>query len=129
MTISVLKMFNNIKNTQKSKKQKIKFYRNKVCENYLKLLWDEGFIDGYKIINLEKKKIEVFLKYSNTGIPIINSVKFISKPGFKMYFSIKQIWKLDSTKAFFIFSTSKGLMSIKNCKKNRIGGELVVVIN
>ena len=56
MTISVLKMFNNIKNTQKSKKQKIKFYRNKVCENYLKLLWDEGFIDGYKIINLEKKK-------------------------------------------------------------------------
>lgn len=127
MTKHVLNMFINIKNGQRSKKNSVKLYRKSICEIFLKLLWDEGFINGYRIISREK--IEIFLKYSNTGDPVINSIKFISKPSRRVYCSIKQIWKLDSNKTFIIFSTIDGLMSIKECKKKKLGGEPLIVLN
>ena len=120
-------MFINIKNGQKSKKNSVKLYRKNICEIFLNLLWDEGFINGYRIISREK--IEIFLKYSNTGDPAINSIKFISKPSRRVYCSVKQIWKLDSNKTFIIFSTIDGLMSIKDCKKKKLGGEPLIVLN
>ena len=122
-------MFTSIKNSQKSKKISVIVYRKNLCESFLKLLWDEGFIVGYKVVSSDKTKLEIFLKYSNTGNPIINSIKFVSKPSRRIYFSIKQIWKLDSSKTFIIFSTSHGLMSINDCKKNKIGGEPLIILN
>jgi small subunit ribosomal protein S8 len=129
MTKYAFNMFTSIKNSQKSKKISVTVYRKNLCESFLKLLWDEGFIVGYKAVSLDKTKLEVFLKYSNTGNPIINSIKFVSKPSRRIYFSIKQIWKLDSSKTFIIFSTSRGLMSINDCKKNKIGGEPLIILN
>jgi small subunit ribosomal protein S8 len=129
MTKYAFNMFTSIKNSQKSKKISVTVYRKNLCESFLKLLWDEGFIVGYKVVSLDKTKLEVFLKYSNTGNPIINSIKFVSKPSRRIYFSIKQIWKLDSSKTFIIFSTSRGLMSINDCKKNKIGGEPLIILN
>ena len=127
MTKYEFNMFINIKNSQKSKKSNIKISRKGLCETFLKLLWDEGFIVGYKII--DNKKLKVFLKYCKIGNPAINSIEFVSKPGHKIYFSTQQIWKLNSTKTFIIFSTNRGLMSLNNCKKNKIGGELLIILN
>ena len=122
-------MLISIKNSQKSKKSSVKVSRKNMCEVFLKLLWNEGFISGYKVVSSDKTKLEVFLKYSNIGNPSINSIQFVSKPSRRIYFSIRQIWKLDSSKVFVIFSTNHGLMSIKDCKKNKIGGEPLVILN
>ena len=119
-------MFISIKNAQMAKKGIIFISEKKICESFLKILWDEGFISGYSVMN---NKIKVFLKYTKTGQPTINSLKFISKPGQRIYYSIKQIWKLDSSKLFIIFSTNKGLKSINQCKKHNLGGEPLLIIN
>lgn len=121
-------MFSNIKNGQLSKKSFIYQKRKKICEKFLKILWDEGFILGYKIDNINNNKIKIFLKYKNEK-PVINSIIFVSKPGKRIYYSIKQIWKLNSTKNFIIFSTNKGLKTILDCKKMKIGGEPFIIIN
>lgn len=121
-------MFSNIKNGQLAKKSFIYQKRKKICEEFLKILWDEGFILGYKIDNINNNKLKIFLKYNNEE-PVINSIKLITKPGRRVYYSIKQIWKLDSTKNFIIFSTSKGLKTILDCKKLKIGGEPFLIIN
>lgn len=102
--------------------------RKNVCESFLKVLWDEGFISGYRVLSKNDNKLEIFLKYTKNGTPTINSLKFLSKPGQRIYYSAKQIWKLDSSKTFIIFSTSNGLKSINECKKNKIGGEPLVII-
>ena len=68
------------------------------------------------------------LKYKNNR-PVINSIKLISKPGRRIYYSINQIWKINSNKSFIIFSTNQGLKSIIDCKKYKIGGEPFIVIN
>ena len=121
-------MFTSIKNGQMAKKSIIIGPRKNICESFLKVLWNEGFISGYRISNENNKRLEIFLKYTKNGKPAINSLKFLSKPGQRMYYSAKQIWKLDSSKTFIIFSTNNGLQSINECKKNKIGGEPLIII-
>ena len=122
-------MFTNIKNGQMAKKSVIVQTRKSVCEQILKILWDEGFITGYRISLENNKKLEIFLKYKKNGQPSINSLKSLSKPGRRVYYSAKQIWKIDSNKSFIIFSTNRGLKSITECKKEKIGGEPFLIIN
>ena len=120
-------MLNNIKNGQLAKKQAITGQRTKICESMLKILWNEGFILGYQVIS-STTRFKIFLKYSKSGKPTINSLKFLSKPGKRVYLNTKQIWKINSNKSFLILSTHKGLKSIYECKKYKIGGELIALI-
>lgn len=121
-------MFASLKNGQLAKRDFIYHPRKKICESFLKILWDEGFILGYTICTRNSTKLKIFLKYKNNR-PAINSIQLVSKPGRRIYYSINQIWKIDSNKSFLIFSTNRGLKSITCCKKNKIGGEPFIVIN
>ena len=121
-------MFANIKNGQLAKKAYVIQTRKTINESFLDILWDEGFILGYKLDNFDSTKLKIYLKYYKNE-PVINKFKFISKPSKRVYYSLKQIWKIDSSKTFIIFSTNLGLKSILACKKQKIGGEPLVVIN
>lgn len=121
-------MFANIKNGQMSGHSVIFQKRKKICEAFLRILWAEGFILGYKINEQNVDQVKIFLKYTQNK-PAIRSIKILSKPSRRLYYSIKQIWKIDSNKSFIIFSTNKGLKSILECKKLRVGGEPFILIN
>lgn len=122
-------MFTNINNGQLAKRAFIFQKKKKLCEAFLKILWNENFIVGYKISKKNRNLIKIFLKYVDNGKPAINNIKLVTRPGKRVFYSIKQIWKIDSSKNFFIFSTNKGLLSIESCKKLKIGGELFIVVN
>jgi small subunit ribosomal protein S8 len=117
-------MLATIKNGQMIKRAFVLQPRKKICENVLKVLWAEGFILGYAI---ENDNLKIFLKYID-GQPVIDSLVAISKPGRRIYYSIKQLWKLDSNKYFLIISTNKGLKTLVDCKRLKIGGEPVLVV-
>lgn len=120
-------MFAAIKNGLICKKLSIKIPKKNICESFLKILWTEGYILGYSI-DKKNNQIKIYFKYTSDR-PAINSINLISKPGRKIYYSLKQIWKIDSNKVFIIFSTNQGLKSIVDCKKLKIGGEPILVIN
>ena len=122
-------LFASLKNGQIAKKSVITSPKKNICESFLKILWDEGFISGYRVSSVNDNQLEIFLKYTKNGKPAINSLKSLSKPGQRVYYTTKQIWKIDSCKTFIIFSTNKGLKSINDCKRYRIGGEPLIVIN
>lgn len=122
-------MITNIKNGQMAKKSVVIGPRKKICESFLKILWNEGYISGYKISLQSQQSFDIFLKYNKNGKPVITSLKFLSKPTQRIYYSASVIWKLNSSKTFIIFSTDRGLKSINECKKSRIGGEPLVIIN
>ena len=124
-------MVSSIKNGQLSKKSYInlKQTNKQMCESVLNVLWDEGFILGYKYTNfLSKKNIKVFLKYKK-GAPVINSIKVVSKPSLKVFFSLSNLWKFDSNQGVLILSTNKGIMSSTECKKLKLGGQALVIVN
>lgn len=122
-------MFTNIKNGQLAKRSCIYQKKKKLCESFLQILWDEGFILGYKTSRKDQNNLKIFLKYYNNDKPVITNIKFVSKPGRRIYCSVKQLWKLDSSKIFVIFSTNQGIKTLTECKKYKLGGEPIIIIN
>jgi len=117
----------NIQNGQISRRNSIAQLKTKLTINFLNILWDEGFILGYKLSTLDSSLLKIFLKYKN-GTPVINSIKFVFKPSRDIYYSVSQLWKLDSKKSIVILTTSKGLMTIEECKKSQIGGKPLCIL-
>ena len=120
-------MIANIRNGQIVNKSFILQSKKNICESLLNVLWDEGFILGYKISGNNPNVLKIFLKYKN-GKPAINSLKLISKPGLRVYYSVKQLWKLNTNNGIIILSTNKGIMSINECKKLNLGGEPILIV-
>ena len=127
MKYNLWNMLTSIVNAQKSGKSIIQVPNQKLLISFLNVLWDEGYILGYKRSALNKTKYSVFLKYKNNQ-PAIKKVEFISKPSNRKYFSLMQLWKIDLSIGTAILSTSKGILSLNSCKKYGVGGELFVVI-
>lgn len=121
-------MFANIQNGQIAKRSFVIQKKKKICESILNLLWNEGFILGFKPFNKEFTQFKIFLKYIN-GKPLIKTLKPISKPGLRIYYSLDQIWKIDTSKTFIIISTNKGLKTLVECKKLGIGGEPLILVS
>lgn len=91
-----------------------------------KILEKEGFINkveekGKKI----KRMIEITLKYDNK-IPAISGLRRISKPGQRIYSEVKKIKKVKGGYGISIISTPKGLMTNKEARKKKIGGEIIL---
>lgn len=117
----------NLKNSQISRR--IFFFqpKTKLTIAFLNILWNEGFILGYKIENSDSNLLKIFLKYKK-GDPVINSIKFVFKPSRNIYYSVLQLWKLDSKKNLIILTTPKGLMTAHECKKTQTGGKPLFII-
>ena len=120
-------MIANIKNGQLAKKSIITCNKKKSCEAILNILWNEGFILGYKVSKKNPQILKIFLKYKN-GIPVINLIKPVSKSSLKIYYSLKQLWKIESNKGLITLSTTSGFMSSNDCKKKKLGGEPFIII-
>ena len=122
-------MFANIKHGQILRQSFISQRNKKICESFLRILWREGFITGYQKYKKKPNVIKIFLKYKN-GIPVINNINIITKPGRRTYYNIKQIWKIsNSGNSCIIFSTNQGLKTLDECKRLKIGGEPFIFIN
>lgn len=120
-------MFANIKNGQLARREFVLQKRKTICEDFLQILWDEGYILGYKIDNVNPDKLRISLKYQNST-PAINTIQVLSKPGKRIYWSAQQLWKIDSGKIFIIISTHKGLKTLLECKKYKLGGEPILIL-
>lgn len=117
----------DLKNTQISRRNFMYYPKTKLVISLLNILWNEGYILGYKICSMDAGLLKIFFKYKNENSPII-SMKLISKPSRSMCYSLSQLYKIDSKKNLIIFSTSKGLMTINDCKQAQIGGKLLLII-
>jgi small subunit ribosomal protein S8 len=91
----------------------------------LDVLKREGYIEGYKIEGEGvKKKIIVYLKYYQ-GKPVIQVIERVSKPGRRIYVGVEEIPKVYNGLGIAILSTPKGVLSDREAKKLRVGGELI----
>lgn len=117
----------NLKNNQISRRNFFFHPKTNLTLAFLNILWDEGFILGYKIENSEPGLLKIFLKYKK-GNPVINSIKFIFKPSRNIHYSASQLWKIDSKKNLIILTTPRGLMTIHECKKTHTGGKPLFII-
>ncbi len=124
----IANMLTCIRNSQIAKKKKFLIYYSKFKESILKIFLREGFIKKYCLINSNiNKKILIKLKYL-TGLPVITKIKRISRPGLRVYLSYNKLPIVKSGLGVFIISTSKGVISDKEARLFKIGGEVICYI-
>ena len=127
MKNTVWNIATDLRNSQASRRNFIFQPKTKLITAFLNILWDEGFILGYKICDSDPNLLKIFLKYKN-GKPAVSSLKLISKPSHPIYYSASHLWKLDSKKNLIILTTHKGLMTIHECKQTQTGGKPLFTI-
>jgi small subunit ribosomal protein S8 len=127
VTDPIADMLVQLKNAQMAKKEKIKIFPfSKMKYAILKILEKEGFIEKVeKKGRFPKRYFIVYLKYDENKIPAISDIKRISKPGRRIYLPYKKIKPVKQGYGIAIISTSKGILSDKEARKLKVGGEVI----
>ena len=125
MTDPITDMLNRIRNAQAVLKTTVDVPLSKIKLEICQILARNGFIKGFeKKGRKNKKNIQITLKYDGK-IPAISGMKRISKPGQKIYLPYKKIKKVKGGYGLSIISTSKGLRTDKEARKQKLGGEVI----
>jgi len=128
MTDPIADMLTRIRNAQAVSKPEVLVPFSKIKYQILKILEKEKFIEKIeKKGKGVKKKIKVVLKY-NQKQPVISGLKRISKPGQRIYLPAKKIKSVRGGFGIAIVSTSQGLMTDKEARKKKLGGEIICEI-
>jgi len=121
-------MLNRIKNGQAAGKPTVEIPFSNLKYEISQILLKEGFIEGVeKKGKKSKRTFELTLKYEDKA-PVILGVKRISKPGQRIYFDYRKIRKVKGGYGTAVVSTSKGLMTDRQAKKQKTGGEILFEI-
>ncbi|MDE1174598.1 MAG: 30S ribosomal protein S8 [Parvibaculaceae bacterium] len=118
-------MLTRIRNAQLRGKSKVNVPASKLRGWVLDVLADEGYIRGYARVEQEgKADFEVELKY-HEGRPVIQEIERISKPGRRVYSSVKEMPTVRNGLGISILSTPKGIMSDTAARDQNVGGEVL----
>jgi small subunit ribosomal protein S8 len=129
MTDPIADMLVRIKNAIMAKHKEVRIPHSKMKETIAKILKEEGFINDYEVVGeIPKKEIVIKFKVLPGGKNAITDLKRISKPGRRIYASKDEIpWVMNGL-GIAIISTSKGLMTDREARKNKIGGEVICYV-
>lgn len=134
-------MLTRIRNANLAYKTSVSLSKTKVNEKLCEILEQEGFIEKFSISEKHSNEIIVDLKYHKRnaypknavlgkggvglGKPCITNLKRISKPGLRIYTNSRDIPKVLGGMGILILSTSKGLMTDRQARQSRLGGEIL----
>ena len=126
LTDPVGDMITRIRNAQMRLLTNVKIPGSKFREKILNVLKQEGFISDYKLLTdtNDKGSLSVDLKYNN-GLPVINEIKRVSKPGRRIYVKATSIPKIKNGLGVAIVSTSIGIMTDNDARNKNVGGEII----
>lgn len=122
-------MLTRIRNAARNKSKTVTCIRNKVCVGIATVLRDEGYISGYDVIEDGRQGlIRVHLKYGPAGEVVLNKLTRMSKPGRRTYSSVEELPRPLQGLGIAIVSTSKGVISDRKARQERVGGELLCTV-
>jgi|TARA_B110000967_G_scaffold204172_1_gene246213 small subunit ribosomal protein S8 len=116
-----------LRNSQKVKKDKFISKKSKLILSFSKALLKKGYIRG--IEQNDEFNFNVLLKYTQSGFPVIRTIKLISKPGCRVYMSKKELAQHASSSFDIFLTTNKGILTHIEALKQDVGGEVLCIIN
>ena len=116
----------SIRNASAKGHEKTDVPYSKMKVNLAKVLKDEGYIAGYRMMEENRVPfLRVQLKYTDEKLPVISGIKRVSRPGLRVYKQWNTVKDVDGGMGVAILSTSKGLMSNKKARAVKCGGEIL----
>jgi small subunit ribosomal protein S8 len=129
VTDPIADMLTRIRNANQMRYKEVEVPASKLKIEIARILKEEGFIVDYKIKNDKiQDSIILVLKYGQNKERVITGLKRISKPGLRVYVKAEEVPKVLSGLGIAIISTSKGIMTDKQARKEKLGGEVLAYI-
>ena len=122
-------LLTRLRNGHMAKKSEVSVPHSKIKKAILEVLHKEGYIDSYKVQDLDNNKSEIIvnLKYYK-GKPVINKISRLSKPGLRIYKAKDKLPRILGGLGISVVSTPKGIVSNKEAKKLGQGGEILCCV-
>ena len=118
-------LLSRIRNAEMRNKSKVTSPNSRLRESVLDVLKNEGYIRGYAVVEKDgRSEIEIELKYFD-GEPVIREIERVSKPGRRVYTSVKNIPRINNGLGVTIVSTPKGVMADHDARDANVGGEIL----
>ena len=129
ITDVIADMLTRIRNANSAKHESVDIPASGVKKAIADILAEEGYINGYQIIEAGKQGIiRVSLKYGAGKKRVIQGLRRVSKPGLRIYTSCEDMPRVMNGLGIAIISTSKGIMTDKKARKQNIGGEVLAFV-
>lgn len=126
MTDPISDLLTRIRNALLAKHDRLDVPSSKLKTNLMALLKQEGYIDDFETIDNEPQNIlRVYLRYNRNGIPALRRLSRVSKPGRRVYRGADDIKPVLNGLGTAIVSTSKGLLTDRQAREMRVGGEII----
>ena len=128
MTDPIADMLTRIRNANQMKHKTVDMPASKLKKEILELLKAEGYIIGYKVVKGDvQDTLRVALKYLNND-RVVKGLKRISKPGLRVYAKTSEIPKVLNGLGIAVISTSTGIMTDREARKQKTGGEILAYV-
>lgn len=122
-------MLTRIRNAVRNRAKQVKCLNNKLNRGVAKVLQSEGYVDGFDVIDDGRQGVLVVkLRYGPRGEHVINSIDRYSKPGRRVYSGVADIPRPLQGLGIAVVSTSRGVLSDRQCREERVGGEVVAIV-
>ena len=121
-------MLTSIRNGLKARLHSVTTPASSLKTEIARVLKEAGYVTDFTSTTEFPRKLVITLKYSDRAVPAITEIKRVSRPGLRKFVSVPEIPAVLDGMGLAILSTSKGVMSGKDAKKARVGGELICTV-
>ena len=131
MTDPIADMLTRIRNANTAMHDTVRMPGSKVKESLAKILLREGYLSSYKVFDNEGKPgstLEIEMKYSPERARTISGLQRVSKPGLRVYRQADQLPRVLGGLGVAVLSTSQGLLTDREARQRRVGGEIVCFV-
>jgi small subunit ribosomal protein S8 len=130
MTDPIADMLTRIRNACRSKHRRVDMPGSKMKIEIARILKENNFIQDYRTLTNEEGRplLRLVLKYAQGGQPVIRELQRVSSPGLRRYVGVTEIPRVRNGLGIAILSTSQGLMSDRQARQKKSGGELLALV-
>lgn len=131
MSDTIADMLTRLRNAVAAKHKTVDVKNSRICAGIAKVLKEEGYIVDYSILDDGTKQglIRITIKYTPTGEQVLRELKRVSKPGCRVYRSVKEFPHVIQGLGIAVLSTSRGVLSDRQARAQNIGGELLATVS
>ena len=123
-------MLTRIRNANRVGRRMVMIPNSKICTGIAGVLKEEGYIDDFDVIPDERQgTLRVKLKYAMDGTKVIHTIDRRSKPGCRVYRGVQDLPTVLNGMGICVVSTSKGVMSDRKAREEKVGGELLCTVS
>lgn len=129
ITDAIADLLTRIRNASSAKHETVDIPASNMKKAICQILQEEGYIKSFSVIEDGKQGvIKVVLKYGADKSPVITGLRRVSKPGLRRYTNVEDMPKVMKGLGVAIVSTSKGVMTDRQARKENVGGEVLAFI-